>query len=85
VSSAPNYILSFDIGNTNNFSWKDVADSFAYSPEGVSEENVKDMAAALKFLVSDTKNLNSIKVLVTKARENARGYRIISRKKYGNR
>ena len=30
-------------------------------------------ATALKYLIADTKNLNSGKVLVTKARENARG------------
>jgi uncharacterized alpha-E superfamily protein len=68
-----NYILSFDIGNTNNFSWKDAAGTFAYKPDGISEENVKDTAAALKFMIADIKNLNSIKVLITKARENARG------------
>lgn len=68
-----NYILSFDIGNTNDFSWKDVADIFSHSPEGIPGEKVKDTPAALKFLISDTKNLNSIKVLITKARENARG------------
>ena len=33
----------------------------------------KDTSSALKYLIADTKNLNSIKVLVTKARENARG------------
>ncbi|HEY6504754.1 MAG TPA: alpha-E domain-containing protein [Chitinophagaceae bacterium] len=68
-----NYILSFDIGNTNNFSWKDVAATFAYSPEGIDEENVTDTAAALKLLITDNRNLNSIKVLINKARENARG------------
>lgn len=68
-----NYILSFDIGNTNDFSWKDVANSFSHSAEGINEEQVKDTAAALKFLIADSKNLNSIKVLVSKARENARG------------
>jgi uncharacterized alpha-E superfamily protein len=68
-----NYILSFDIGNTNNFSWKDVVQTFAYPAEMTADENVKDTAAALKFLITDSKNLNSIKVLITKARENARG------------
>ena len=68
-----NYILSFDIGNANNFSWKDVATIFSLSPEGIADEKVKDTAAALKFLVVDIKNLNSLKVIITKARENARG------------
>lgn len=68
-----NYILSFDIGNTNSFCWKDVAVTFAHYPEGLSDEKTKDTASALKFLIADIKNLNSIKVLITKARENARG------------
>jgi uncharacterized alpha-E superfamily protein len=68
-----NYILSFDIGNANNFSWKDVADAFSYSPGGEAGEKVRDTASALKFLVADIKNLNSLKVIITKARENARG------------
>ncbi|HMD00947.1 MAG TPA: alpha-E domain-containing protein, partial [Ferruginibacter sp.] len=68
-----NYILSFDIGNANNFSWKDVACSFSHSPEGIPDEKVKDTAAALKFLVADIKNLNSMRVIISKARENARG------------
>ena len=68
-----NYILSFDVGNTNNFSWKDVAKTFSHSPEGIDDEQVKDTSAALKFLIADSKNLNSTKVLITKARENARG------------
>ncbi len=68
-----NYILSFDIGNANDFSWKDVANTFSLSPEGIPAEKVKDTAAALKFLIADIKNLNSLKVIITKARENARG------------
>jgi uncharacterized alpha-E superfamily protein len=68
-----NYILSFDIGNTNDFAWKDVADIFSHTTEPIADEKVKDTASALKFLIADTKNLNSLKVLITKARENARG------------
>jgi len=68
-----NYILSFDIGNDNDFSWKDVANTFSLSPEGIPAEKVKDTPAALKFLIADIKNLNSLKVIITKARENARG------------
>jgi uncharacterized alpha-E superfamily protein len=68
-----NYILSFDIGNANDFSWKDVANTFSLSTEGTPDEKVKDTASALKFLIADIKNLNSLKVIITKARENARG------------
>jgi uncharacterized alpha-E superfamily protein len=68
-----NYILSFDIGNTNSFSWQDVAATFAHSTDGNPRDKVGDMSAALKFLVTDPKNLNSIRVLISRARENARG------------
>ena len=68
-----NYILSFDLGNTNDFSWRDVANIFCYSSEGIPEEKVKDTASALTFLVADTKNLSSLKIMITRARENARG------------
>lgn len=68
-----NYILAFDIGNANNFSWKDVVTTFSHSNEAISDEYTRDTPAALKFLIADSKNLNSIKVLITKARENARG------------
>ena len=68
-----NYILSFDIGNTNNFSWKNVAETFSHSPDGIADEKVVDTTSALKFLVADTRNLNSMKVIISKARENARG------------
>jgi uncharacterized alpha-E superfamily protein len=68
-----NYILSFDIGNTNNFSWKDVANTFSHSTEAIPDTLVNDIPSALKFLIADSKNLNSIKILISKARENARG------------
>jgi len=68
-----NYILSFDLGNTNNFSWRDVANIFCYTSGGIAEEKVKDTSAALNFLIADTKNLSSLKIMITRARENARG------------
>jgi uncharacterized alpha-E superfamily protein len=68
-----NYILSFDTGNTNNFGWSDVITAFAYSPDGINPDQSKDTSSALRTLIADTRNLNSIRVLLTKARENARG------------
>src|SRR5258705_13742130 len=79
-----NYILSFDIGNANNFSWKDVASSFSHSPEGVPDDKIKDTASALKFLVADIKNLNSLKVILNKAREMQEACRITSPKRFGS-
>jgi uncharacterized alpha-E superfamily protein len=61
------------VGNTNSFSLKDVAVSFSQSTNGPADEKAKDVPSTLKFLITDIKNLNSIRVLITKARENARG------------
>jgi uncharacterized alpha-E superfamily protein len=68
-----NYILSFDTGLNDDFSWKDVITLFSHSSEADILQHGENITAALPFLVTDIKNLNSIKVLITKARENARG------------
>ena len=68
-----NYILSFDLGNGSSFSWKDVIRNFSSLGGAVADADTADQGAALKLLVADIKNINSIKVLLTKARENARG------------
>jgi uncharacterized alpha-E superfamily protein len=68
-----NYILSFDTGHSTDFSWKQVIGLFAYaSPEIIEEEVISD-SDTLPFLLTSAKNLNSSKVLISKARENARG------------
>ncbi len=46
---------------------------FTHPSDASALEKINSEAAALKFLIADTKNLNSVKVLFTKARENARG------------
>ena len=68
-----NYILSFDTGNANNFSWQDVANTFSHTTDNNGETKLTDTVSALRFLVADVKNLNSLKVIITRARENARG------------
>lgn len=68
-----NYILSFDSGHSDNFSWKDVIALLSHSTDESLLKNGDDIAAALNFLITDTRNLNSIKVLISRARENARG------------
>lgn len=67
-----NYILSFDTDQQTGFSWKDAIILFSYNHE-VALQHSETAATALKYLVTDTRNLNSSKVLLTKARENARG------------
>ena len=67
-----NYILSFDTDQSTDFSWKDVIHLFSHSP-AKAQEHGHNAGEALKYLIAETKNLNSGKVLITKARENARG------------
>ncbi|MGZ8552961.1 MAG: alpha-E domain-containing protein [Chitinophagaceae bacterium] len=67
-----NYILSFDTDQQTDFCWKDVIRLFS-TDAGAAELHGNDIATAIKYLIADPKNLNSSKVLVTKARENARG------------
>ena len=67
-----NYILSFDTDQQTDFSWKDVVRLFSTDPEAATIHG-NDISSSVKYLIADTKNLNSSKVLVTKARENARG------------
>jgi uncharacterized alpha-E superfamily protein len=68
-----NYILSFDADNSSDFSWDEVIRLLAHAADGHLPENINQEGPALKYLITNTKNLNSIKVLFTKARENARG------------
>ena len=67
-----NYILSFDSDQRTDFAWKDVINIFSHEPDAATLYG-ENTATSLKYLVADTKNPNSIKSLVTKARENARG------------
>jgi uncharacterized alpha-E superfamily protein len=68
-----NYILSFDIGNSNAYSWKDILVTFT----NMDAENITlkggNTGVALEYLIAGSKNINAIKVLIVRARENARG------------
>jgi len=68
-----NYILSFDTGLSDAFSWKDVITLFGHSSDETIMQYGDSVGASLSYLLTDTRNLNSLKVLITKARENARG------------
>lgn len=67
------YILSLDKSDRGNSNWHPVLKlSTAYSVDQISEiEN--DTSQVLKHILIDEANVNSIKLLVTRARENARG------------
>lgn len=71
--TATHYILSLDKDVNGNLTWKPLLEMFTRdSPEelGVLEN---DPEASLKRLLTDIQNDNSLKVIVNRARENARG------------
>ena len=68
-----NYILSLDKGVNNNITWRPALEIFTYLDEAQIAELENDTNAVLKLLITDTTNINSLKVILTRARENARG------------
>ncbi len=67
------YILSFDKVQTNSITWEPALKIFtSLSPQEI-EVLKKNDTAALQYILTDTDNFNSLKVIVTRARENARG------------
>jgi uncharacterized alpha-E superfamily protein len=67
------YILSLDKGVNNNLTWRPLLETFMQAEEEEIVLIENDTAAVLKKLLLDTENHNSLKVIVTRARENARG------------
>jgi uncharacterized alpha-E superfamily protein len=68
-----NYILSLDKGVNSNLTWRPMLEIFTYADEQQIAVLENDTAAALKLLITDTDNRNSLKVILNRARENARG------------
>jgi uncharacterized alpha-E superfamily protein len=68
-----NYILMFDKGVSNNLSWEHVLEVFADYDEEEMEDLKFNTEAALYKLLLDPANTNSLKAVLTNARENARG------------
>lgn len=68
-----NYILSLDKGVNNNITWRPALEIFTYAEEPQIAALENDTDAVLKLLITDTTNFNSLKVILTRARENARG------------
>jgi uncharacterized alpha-E superfamily protein len=67
------YILSFDKVHVSGMTWRTALEIFtALSPDEIN--GLKDYdAASLRYLLTDTSNQNSLRCIITKARENARG------------
>lgn len=68
-----NYILSLDKGVNSNITWRPMLEIFTTSNEEKILELENDTESTLKLLITDVRNNNSLKVILTKARENARG------------
>lgn len=67
------YILSFDKVQASGMTWEPALKIFTSLNQEEIAHLKQDNAAALKYLLLDTKNTNSLKVIITRARENARG------------
>lgn len=67
------YILSFDKVQTSGITWQPALEIFTALPPDEINILKKNNTAALKYLLLDTHNQNSLKVILTRARENARG------------
>jgi len=68
-----NYILSLDKGINSNLTWRPVLEIYTTLDDNDINEFENDTAATLRYLLTDTNNPNSLKAILTKARENARG------------
>lgn len=67
------YILLLDKGINADLSWQPVLDIFSYAKPQDTVLSKDNSDAALNHLLLDATNLNSLKLLITRARENARG------------
>ncbi len=67
------YILLLDKGVNQNLSWRPMLEIFTNSTEEEMLLLQDNTEAVMHRLLLDTTNVNSLKVLINKARENARG------------
>ncbi len=67
------YILLLDKGVNAHISWQPVLEIYSYAKQEEIQLLKDDSDAALYHLLLDTSNQNSLKLLITRARENARG------------
>jgi uncharacterized alpha-E superfamily protein len=67
------YIASFDASKEKPFDWDEKLDVFAAATEGRPNPSTTSMDGILKYMLFDVQEHNSLKVMATRARENARG------------
>ena len=68
-----NIITSLDKTSGTDFNWRPVLTIFTTLSHDEIDRMANDANAVLQFIVADPENENSIQVIVTRARENARG------------
>lgn len=68
-----NYIFVLDKGISENVTWRSVLETYTNCKEEEIAKIENDTAAVLKKIVLDTDNNNSLKIIINRARENARG------------
>jgi uncharacterized alpha-E superfamily protein len=71
--TATHYILSLDKDVNGNMSWKPVLEIFTAADDEEIESISNDTEGVLKKMLIDAANHNSLKSIVNRARENARG------------
>lgn len=67
------YILSFDKDVSGNLTWKPVLEMFSGMPEEEITAIENNTGEVLQKLITDMGNTNSLKTIMGRARENARG------------
>ncbi|MBX3254166.1 MAG: alpha-E domain-containing protein [Chitinophagaceae bacterium] len=72
-ATSTHYILSLDNVVMGAMTWKPVLEIFTTKNEEEIRQLEHDTAASLHTLLTDVNNQNSLKVVITRARENARG------------
>ncbi len=72
-TASTHYILSLDKGESSSLTWRPVLETFTSCDAAEIALLENNTEAVLKKIITDTSNHNSLKVLVIKARENARG------------
>lgn len=71
--TSTNYILSLDKDVNTNLSWRPVLETFTYADDEQIASIENHTNAVLHLLITDVTNQNSLKVILNRARENARG------------
>ncbi len=67
------YILGFDSYGGYSFNYKPLLQCYTGLSDTAIDEMSTDTSQVLRYMITDTSNINSMRVLLSKARENARG------------